>query len=88
MGKIEKKIERIFDDCFWSSYLSVVNPEIYHQAEESAFCLVPYLHRKSSHFSLKDKNTVARGPRNNTAENCPVNLLLEQLSVIIVISCY
>lgn len=71
------------------TYLSVVNTKIYHQAKQGAFCLVPNLHRKSCHFSLKDKTTVARGScGKHKAENCPVNLLLEQLSVIIVISCY
>ena len=72
------------------TYLSVVNTQIYDEAEESAFCLVTNLHRQTCYFSLKDKNTVARGSasRKNKAENCPVNLLLEQLSVIRVISCY
>lgn len=71
------------------AYLSIVNTKIYDEAEQSALRLVPNLHRQSRHFSLKDKNTVARGSYwTSKAENCPVNLLLEQLSVIIVISCY
>lgn len=43
------------------AYLSIVNTKIYDEAEQSALRLVPNLHRQSRHFSLKDKNTVARG---------------------------
>ena len=72
------------------TYLSVVNTQIYDEAEECAFCLVPNLHRQTGYFSLKEKNYSCQGFlfRKNKAENCPVNLLLEQLSVIRVISCY